>query len=111
METKLCVECRYHFLGHHRGQHGHWCSIASNSPDNINLVTGSRIYNTERCKDQRDDLDRCGKDGRWWKEKTKRQKRIDWIENNHGKIMLAILLSLFAIVTFIVALFLPAGTK
>jgi hypothetical protein len=109
METKLCVECRYHFLGHHLT--GHWCSIPSNSPDNINLVTGSRIYNTERCKDQRDDLDRCGKDGRWWKQKTKRQKRIDWIENNHGKIMLAILLSLFAIVTFIVALFLPAGAK
>jgi hypothetical protein len=111
METKLCVECRYHFLDHHRGQHGHWCSIPSNSPDNINLVTGSRIYNTERCRDQRDDLDRCGKDGRWWKEKTKRQKRIDWIDNNHGKIMLAILLSLFAIVTFIAALFLPAGAK
>jgi hypothetical protein len=111
METKLCVECRYHFLGHHRGQHGHWCSIASYSPDNINLVTGSRIYNTERCRDQRDDLDRCGKDGRWWKDKTKKQKRIERIDNNHGKIMLAILLSLFAIVTFIVALFLPAGAK
>jgi len=110
METKLCVECRYHFLGHHRG-HGHWCSIASNSPDNINLVTGSRIYNTEKCNVQRDDLDRCGKDGRWWKEKTKRQKRLKWIDKNIDKIGISVFLLLFAIVTFIVALCLPAGAK
>jgi hypothetical protein len=110
MEAKLCVDCRHHFVGHHRGQHGHWCHIASNSPDNINLVTGSKIYITEKCKVQRDDLDRCGKDGRWWKEETKKQKRLKWIDNNHGKIMLAVFLLGFGIVTFIVALFLPAGS-
>jgi hypothetical protein len=111
METKLCVNCRYHFLGNHRGQHGHWCSIASNSPDNINLVTGSKIYNTDKCKVQRDDLDRCGKDGRWWKEKTKKQKRLDWIQNNDGKIILAIIFSGMAITAFIISLCVPAGAN
>lgn len=111
METKLCVDCRHHFLGYHRGQHGHWCSIASNSPDNINLITGTRIHNTEKCKVQRDDLDRCGKDGNWWKEKTKKQNRLEWIEKNDGKIMLALFLLGFTIVTFIVSLCVETGAN
>jgi hypothetical protein len=111
METKLCVDCRYHFLGNHPPHYGHWCHIPSNPPDNINLVNGAIKYNSARCEVQRNDLDRCGKDGRWWKEKTQKQKRSQYIDNNVGKITLTVIFLGLAIITFIIALFLPAGTK